>query len=241
MIIIGEKINGTLKKTAAAIANREPAYIQELARSQAAAGADYLDVNAGTLAQSENEDLIWLVETVQAITDVPLCLDSSNPAALAAAIPHVRHLGIINSISGEQKRLEGILPLVQQHGCKVIALLLDENGIPETAEERLDVGRAILVRTRRAGIRDEDVFLDPLALSLATHHDSGLIAMDTMRRLRARVPTGTLQLRFEQRLLWPAGPSTDPPRLLDADARCRVGRGHPGPPRCGSARRHLRR
>ena len=86
MLIIGEKINGTLKKTAAAIAERNTAFIQDLACRQAEAGADYLDVNAGTAAGREPEDLVWLVETVQAAADLPLCLDSANPAALRAGM-----------------------------------------------------------------------------------------------------------------------------------------------------------
>jgi cobalamin-dependent methionine synthase I len=109
MLIIGEKINGTLKKTGAAIAARDAGFIQDLARRQAGAGADYLDVNAGTASSSEAEDLVWLIDCVQAAVDAPLCLDSANPVALKAGMARVRQMPMVNSISGEASRLAGVL------------------------------------------------------------------------------------------------------------------------------------
>lgn len=188
MLIIGEKINGTLKKTAAAIAARDAAFIQDLACRQAQAGAHYLDVNAGTAAHREPEDLVWLVETVQAAVDLPLCLDSANPQALRAGLEHVRQTPLINSISGEAGRLEGILPLAAERGCPVIALLLDDGGIPADVDGRLRTARAILARTRAAGVPDEQVYFDPLAMAICTNTNGALIALETMRRLREEFP-----------------------------------------------------
>jgi 5-methyltetrahydrofolate corrinoid/iron sulfur protein methyltransferase len=158
MLIIGEKLNGTLKKTAAAVAARDAAFVQDLARRQVEAGANYLDVNAGTGAGQEAADLAWLVDTVQSAVDVPLCLDSPNPAALKAGLERVRQTPMVNSISGEATRLDGILPLVAQMGSPVIALLLDDGGIPANVESRLAIGRRILGRTRQAGVPDEKVY-----------------------------------------------------------------------------------
>jgi 5-methyltetrahydrofolate--homocysteine methyltransferase len=137
MIIIGEKINGTLKKADAAIAARDAEYITNLAQKQVAAGADYIDANAGTGSGQEADDLVWLIETVQAAVDVPLCLDSANPVALKAGMEAVYQTPIVNSISGEASRLEGILPLVAEKGSPVITLLLDDNGIPNDLDGRL--------------------------------------------------------------------------------------------------------
>lgn len=188
MIIIGEKLNGTLKKTAAAIAARDAAFVQDLALRQVAAGANYLDVNAGTPPEREPEDLVWLVETVQAATDLPLCLDSANPAALAAAFPRVAKPPLINSISGEARRLEGVLPLVPGRACGVVALLLDDAGIPKDVDGRLAVARRILERTQAAGVPDDQVYVDPLAIAVSTRQDGALVALDTMRALRAERP-----------------------------------------------------
>src|SRR5512141_3237587 len=126
MQIIGEKINGTRKRVAQAIAERDAGLIRDLACQQAEAGSTWLDVNAGTHPKQEPDDLVWLIENVQAVVDTPLCLDSANPQALAVAIKAVNKTPMINSISGESQRLEGILPLVAEHGCRVIALAMDD-------------------------------------------------------------------------------------------------------------------
>ncbi len=188
MLIIGEKINGTLKKTAAAIAERNAAFIQDLACRQAEAGANYLDVNAGTAAGREPEDLIWLVETVQNAVNIPLCLDSANPLALKSGLECVQQTPMVNSISGEAGRLEGILPLVAQGGCPVIALLLDDQGIPADVEGRLKIARRILEHTRQSGLADEKVYIDPLAMALSTKTEGGVVAVETMRALRQEAP-----------------------------------------------------
>jgi cobalamin-dependent methionine synthase I len=188
MLIIGEKINGTLKKTAAAIAERDTAFVQSLACRQVEAGANYLDVNAGTAAGQEPVDLRWLIETVQAVVDVPLCLDSANPAALRAGMEMVRQTPMVNSISGEASRIEGILPLVAEKGSPVIALLLDDSGIPGDVDGRLRIGRSILEHTRAAGLPDARVFIDPLAMAISTRTEGALIALEAMRTLRAEYP-----------------------------------------------------
>ena len=188
MLIIGEKLNGTLKKTGAAIAAQDVAFVQDLAQRQVAAGADFIDVNAGTAPEREPDDLIWLVDSIQAVTEKPLCLDSANPAALAAALDRVVRPPMINSISGETKRLAGVLPLVPGRACGVVALLLDDNGIPKDVAGRLAVARRILERTRAAGVPDEQVYFDPLAIAVSTRQDGGLVALDTMRSLRAEAP-----------------------------------------------------
>ena len=188
MLVIGEKINGTLKKTATAIAARDTDWIQDLARRQVEAGANYVDVNAGTAPEREPDDLIWLVETVQSVVDVPLCLDSANPIALKAGMECVKQTPMINSISGESRRLEGILPLAAQRGSPVIALLLDDAGIPTDVATRVGIARRILEETRRAGVPEENVYLDPLAMTLATRTDGCALALETMRTLRAEYP-----------------------------------------------------
>lgn len=192
MLIIGEKINGTIKRVGQAVLERDAAFIQDLARRQAEAGADYLDVNAGTPAYREAEDLAWLVEVVQSAAEVPLCLDSANPAALAAALELTNKPALINSISGEKARLEGILPLAVKYNAEVVALLLDEGGIPKDVDGRLAVARKILERTREAGIGEERILVDPLAMAVSTRNDGALVALETMKRLREEYPS----LRF---------------------------------------------
>ncbi len=188
MKIIGEKINGTRKRVASAIAARDAAYIQELAAKQVEAGSHWLDVNAGTHPDKEPGDLIWLIETIQAVVDAPLALDSANPAALKIAIQAVNKSPMINSISGEPGRLETILPLVAEHGCEVIALAMDDKKIPETFARRMEVVDKVLAATRAAGVADEKVYVDPLALTVATMNQSAVIACDTIRAVHENYP-----------------------------------------------------
>ncbi|MGD8229131.1 MAG: methyltetrahydrofolate cobalamin methyltransferase [Desulfobacteraceae bacterium] len=188
MIVIGEKINGTRSQVAKAIAERDKDYIQNLARRQAEAGVDYLDVNAGTKPDLEPDALVWLVRVVQEVVDVPLCLDSVNPKALGAAMEHVEQTPMINSISGEKRRLEGVLPLPSKHSCPVIALALDDRGIPKTTEDRLAIVRQVIHETDKASIAHEKLFVDPLVIAIATDTNSGVNAFESMRQIKKEFP-----------------------------------------------------
>jgi 5-methyltetrahydrofolate--homocysteine methyltransferase len=188
MIIIGEKINGTLKKVAQAIQERDASFIARLAESQTAAGAAYLDVNAGTPPEQEMDDLAWLIQVVQDRVDTPICVDSANPKALAAVLPILKKPGMINSVNGEPDRLEAVLPLARRHQAKVIALLMDEKGIPETAVGRMEVARKIATAAREQGIEDEQVYFDPLVMAIATKPDAGRIFLETLRLLKQEFP-----------------------------------------------------
>lgn len=188
MQIIGEKINGTRKQVRQAIADRDAKYIQNLARRQAEAGSTWLDVNAGTHPDQEPDDLVWLVETVQAVVDTPLSLDSANPQALAAAIKAVNKTPMINSISGEPQRLAEVLPLVAEHGCPVIALAMDDKGIPESSAARVEVIHQVLAATRAAGVPDARVYVDALTMTIGANTQSAVIFCDTILEARAAYP-----------------------------------------------------
>lgn len=188
MLIIGEKINGTRSGVAQAIANRDAKTIQALATRQVDAGADWLDINAGTPPDRELEDLVWLVQTVQSVVDVSLCLDSANADALTAALQAAAQTAVINSISGEETRLSSMLPLISANNCPVIALLLDNNGIPKTSRDRVGVAARIVQATRAHGIPDDRVYLDPLTLTLASDSTSGKTALETMNAVHHEFP-----------------------------------------------------
>ncbi len=189
MKIIGEKINGTRKLVGRAIAERDAGYIQKLARKQVDGGAYWLDINAaGAYPDQEPEDLVWLVEQVQEVVDVPLCLDSADPAALRAAMQEIKRTPMINSISAEASHLSDILPIVAEFGCEVIALCTDDRGLPDTSAGRMAVLAKVFEETRRAGVPDEKVYADPMALTIATNTKAGQATFDTMRAIRAQYP-----------------------------------------------------
>jgi cobalamin-dependent methionine synthase I len=186
--IIGEKINGTRKRVREAVLSRDVAFIQKLASDQAGVGATWIDVNAGTPTEREPDDLIWLVQTVGAAIDKPLCLDSANPAALAAALPKAKQAPLINSISGEPGRLTGVLPLAARAGGGVIALAMDDKGIPATAERRLAIVERLIALAREAGIPDEQVYVDPLVMAIGASGTAGRVALATVRAVKAEFP-----------------------------------------------------
>jgi len=190
MIIIGERINSTRKNVKPAVIERNAEYIMEEARNQAAAGAAYIDVNAGALTEGEPEALCWLVETVQSAVDLPCSLDSPRPAAIEAALKVHRGTPLINSINLEKARVEQLLPLAAEHRTKVIALAMDER-IPDTVQGRIDCAMKLIDTVTGAGIPEEDIFLDPCILGIGTWDGMtgdhpGVIAIETMKAVRAR-------------------------------------------------------
>ncbi len=143
MLIVAERINASRKAIRAALEQMDAAAIQQEARAQAAAGANYIDLNGGTFPGREPELLGWLVDTVQAVTEKPLCLDSSDPEALAAALPRVKaRPPMINSINLERERYARILPLALEHRAKLIALCQGEGALPATAAHKIDSPRS---------------------------------------------------------------------------------------------------
>ncbi len=188
MKIIGEKINGTLSRVRTAIENRDTHYIQELAVAQTEANADWLDVNAGTSPERELDDLLWLIGCVQEVSDVPLSLDSANPGPLAKAVEATDKVPVINSISYEKKKIEEILPVVKDHQCDVIALAMDDNGIPGTTEERLVIIDKILEEADKEGIPQERIYIDPLVMAIATNTESGNIFFNTIKKTAQKYP-----------------------------------------------------
>jgi 5-methyltetrahydrofolate--homocysteine methyltransferase len=180
--IIGERINPTGRKAyAQELREGKTAYIRREAQAQVAAGAHLLDINCGAPGVDEPASLERAVLAVAGVTQVPLVLDSSDPAALERGLKVADGKVLINSVSGEEKSLKGILPLAKKYGAAVIALALDGSGIPETAEERLAVARRIRDAALTAGLAPEDIVVDCLTLTVSAEQKR---AMETIRTLR---------------------------------------------------------
>ena len=189
MLIIGEKINSTRKSVDRAVRERDRKAIAELAAKQAEAGAGMLDVNCGTLdAAEEPEAMEWLVQVVQEAVDLPLCIDSPNPKALAAGLAVHKGRPMINSISGETERFDQVLPLVKQYNAQVVALGLDDNGIPADRDKAITVGSALVDKLVAEGIAVQDIYFDPLVRSLATSPATVVDTLAVMETLGAKYP-----------------------------------------------------
>ena len=188
MIIVGEKINSTRKRVAAAIENRDEPAIRALAVNQAEAGAQFIDVNAGTFLEREAECLCWLVETVQAAVDLPLCLDSPNPKALTDAIRLHRGEPMINSISLEKDRYDALLPVVASQPCHVVALCMAQTGMPVTTEERVAVGAELVEKLTAAAVPVERIYVDPLVQPVSVDIRMGIAALEAICEITNRFP-----------------------------------------------------
>jgi 5-methyltetrahydrofolate--homocysteine methyltransferase len=189
-VLIGERINPTGKKRlAAALAEGNLDVVRKEALAQVEAGADVLDVNVGAAGVDEVDLLPKAVRQVLETVSVPVCIDSADVDALRAALAVHREMApegkpLINSVNGEEDRLEQVLPLVAEYGTAVIGLAMDDEGIPNTSERRLAVARKIVGRAEALGIPREDVVIDCLALTVGADSQAGVISLGAMRLVR---------------------------------------------------------
>ena len=185
-VLIGERINPTgKKKLAGALKTGNFDVLRQEAIAQVEAGAHILDINVGAPEVDEMDLLPKAIETVMDVVDVPLCIDINNPDALKAALKVYRGKPIVNSVSGEEKSLNRVLPLVKEYGTVVIGLALDDDGIPGTPEKRLEVVRKIIERAGALGIPREDILIDCLALSLGSDGQAGFVTLESIRKVKA--------------------------------------------------------
>ncbi len=183
-VLIGERINPTGKKQlSAALQAGELESLRELASSQVKAGADILDVNVGASGVDEVAILPEAVQVVMQSVDVPLSIDTDDPEALGAALEVYRGKAIINSVNGQQDRLERLLPLAKQYGAAVIGLTMDDEGIPQDAERRVAIAGKILERAAALGIPAEDIIIDGLALTVGADSKAAWVTLETIRRV----------------------------------------------------------
>jgi len=187
MWIIGELINCTRKKVGAAAQARDTAQIQEVARNQVNAGADMLDVNGG-LPGKEVETLAWLVNIVQEIADVPLCLDSADPEALRKSMPLCKHRPMLNSITDEPARLDALLPVVKEYRPKVIALCMSPAGPPMGVEDRVATASRLIDKLTAEGSALDDIYVDACVLPASTGPEHSKALIDAIGQIIGRYP-----------------------------------------------------
>jgi 5-methyltetrahydrofolate--homocysteine methyltransferase len=191
-VLIGERINPTGRRLLAEeMKNGDFSRVEQDAIAQVGAGAQMLDVNAGIPLADEPALLAKAVELVQSLTDVPLSIDSSIVAALEAGLSVYRGKALVNSVTGEEERLEQVLPLVARHGAAVVAISNDETGISEDPDVRFDVARKIVTRAADHGIPASDVVVDPLVMPIGAMGTAGRQVFHLIRRLREELGVNT--------------------------------------------------
>jgi 5-methyltetrahydrofolate--homocysteine methyltransferase len=201
VVIIGESINPTRrKKLVTTLQEWNFDYVLELAENQIKAMADVLDVNVGFPGV---DDVKLLPATILAIRnkfDIPVCIDSPNPKAIEAALKVAEGKCLINSVNGEEKSLNVLLPVAKEYGAAIIALTMDENGITQDPEKRLIIAEKILERAINAGIREEDVIIDPLAMAVSADPRACMVTLETIRlvhqKLGLNITLGSSNISF---------------------------------------------
>jgi 5-methyltetrahydrofolate--homocysteine methyltransferase len=188
VVIIGESINPTRrKKLVATLQGKDFEYMLSIARSQIDAMADVLDVNVGFPGVVDEELLPEAVIALQDNFDIPLCLDSPNPAAIEAALKVAKGKCLINSVNGEEKSLQRLLPIAKEYGAAIIGLVLDDDGITHDPEKRLSIAEKIIERAVRIGIREEDVIIDPMAMAVSADPMACRVTLETIKLVHDRL------------------------------------------------------
>ena len=188
MIIIGEKINGAIPSVAEAIKNTDADFIRNLAKAQADAGADFIDVCASTDVSVELKTMKWLINLVQEVTDTPIAVDSPSAEVCAKAIEYCKKPGLVNSVSMEGNKIEVVFPVIADTPWQCAALLCDDTGIPKSGEQRLEVFAAIMEKARAYKIDPSRLHIDPLVEMLCTSEDGINVILDVIRKIKAQYP-----------------------------------------------------
>ena len=183
-VIIGERINPTgRKKLQEELRSGNFETVKADAMRQIEAGAAILDINAGVSQTDEPALLVKMIEVVTALTEAPLCIDTANVKALEAALKAYSGKALVNSVNGEEKKLETVLPLIKQYKAAIIGLTMDDEGIPKTVEKRIEIAGKIIDRAVKSGIALEDIVIDPLAMSLGADDQAGKMALDAVEAI----------------------------------------------------------
>ena len=182
--LIGERINPSgRKKLTQALQSGNLEMVRTEAIAQVKAGADILDVNVGATGVDEVDLLPKAVKIVMEAVDVPICIDGENPKALEAALKVYKGKPIVNSVKGEKKSLETVLPLIKEYGAVVIGLTIDDEGLPKTADKRVAIASKIIEHAEKLGIPRQDVMIDTLAMAIAADSKAGLPVLEAIRRI----------------------------------------------------------
>ncbi|HID95810.1 MAG TPA: methyltetrahydrofolate cobalamin methyltransferase [Candidatus Latescibacteria bacterium] len=184
MLVVGERINTSRAAVREAVRNKDAAFIQEEAKAQAEAGAGMIDVNCGTFMREEPDYIGWLVETVQKAVDLPLCIDSPSPEAIRLALEiHRNGRPLINSITDQLERFEKLFPLVLEHEALVVALCINDEGMPETVEDCFRIAANLVERLTSSGVPIGDIYVDPVVRPISTDQSFGKVVLETIRRI----------------------------------------------------------
>ena len=180
MIIIGENIHVIARAVSVAIRERDAKVIQDLAKAQVDAGADYIDLNVGPMRKDPEENMQWLVNTTQEVTDLPLSIDTMNPVAMEAGLKTCKIRPLLNSASGKTDSKEQMLPLAQKYNCDVVISVITDKGMPPDVESKVDSIMDTVAHANELGIPNEDIWVDPIILPVSTAGEGQRFAVSNL-------------------------------------------------------------
>ena len=189
MLIIGELINSSRKSIHENLEKQNIDFILDIARKQAEAGADYIDINCSTMMDTEPEVMKWLVESIQVVVDIPLSIDTPDPVTMEKGLSLAKKgQPMVNSITGEEKSYSRIIPLIAKYKAKVVALCIDEHGMPENAQDRLRAAKKLVKLLTEAGLPPEDIYLDPVIVPVGTSDNAGSDVLQAIQLIKKDCP-----------------------------------------------------
>ncbi|MCM8803810.1 MAG: dihydropteroate synthase [Candidatus Omnitrophica bacterium] len=188
MIIIGERINGTRGNIKEAIEKKNKEFIKKEIKKQIECGAHYIDLNAGIGKgkEREKEDIKWLIECLYEVGEIPVCIDSSDPDVIEFGLSFIKTSDkMINSINGESKKIERLLPIIKKYPeSKIICLTMDEKGIPSDYKKRLQIAEKLIEILNGIGVKNENIFVDPLVEPISVNYENGIIFLKVLKEIK---------------------------------------------------------
>ena len=184
MLIIGERINSSRKTIEQAISKKDAPFLIEQARLQAESGANFVDVNCGVRLEKEKQDLVWLIKTLQENLNIPISIDSPDPEAIDAALKAHKGKPFVNSITAESKKLKSMLDILKGKDAFIIALTMDDSGIPSSSEERITIAKRLVDSLKKAGINADNIYVDPLVKPISSEPDQAKQFLEAVATLK---------------------------------------------------------
>ena len=188
MIIIGERLNSTRRSVFKALGRKDEEYLLSEARNQEKAGADYIDLNTAALLDREVEALRWAIPLLQSSLNIPLSLDTPNPEAMEAGLQLHKGRALLNSLTGESKSIERLLPLIREYKPGVIVLCLDDKGLPTDAEKELSIAQRMVELLEKAGLDRQDILVDPLVRPIGVDQQSANLFLESLEKIKKHIP-----------------------------------------------------